>query len=109
MSTLGAAPRQLADFVAHRVFDLERDKIETRKRALGCRDIDTNGSTPHRTIRSRARRKRPINIVLPAKPARCHLPEHPAGDPAFEIDPVADQKIAAELHAAANRVDFVAP
>src|SRR5215207_147835 len=98
---------QLANFVADRVFDLECDEVETRKRAFGRRDIDANGPRPVEPVGPGHRIRGPIDIIFAAIARLRHLPEHAAGDPALEVDAVAEQKIADELYTATDRMKLI--
>ena len=93
----GTAARKPADLIAHRVFDLEGDEIETLERAPDGRDVDPYGVLRLKPFVPRQRVSGAVNIVLVAVAARCHLPQNPARHAAFQIGPVTQGKVTAEL------------
>ncbi len=102
----GAAARDSADLVAHRVLNLQCDEVEACEGTLGRRDIDPDRAHGVEPIAPRKRIGSAINIVFALVTTVCHLPQNPAGNAAFEIDPVGKKKITGELNAAADRMDL---
>ena len=98
---------ETAHLVAHRVFDFQGGEIEARERAFGRRDIDADRARRFEEIGPARRLRDAVNIGLARVAAARHLPKYPARQAAFEIDAIAEKKIAGELNAAADRVDLL--
>ena len=98
---------ETAHLVAHRVLDFQGGEIEARERAFGRRDIDADRARRFEEIGPARRLGDAVNIGLARIAAARHLPKHPACQAAFEIDAIAEKKIAGELNTAADRVDLL--
>ena len=70
---VGAAAREPADFVAHRVFNFKRDEIETGKRTLRRGDIDPDRANRIKPIGPWQRVSGAVDIVFVAVTAGCSL------------------------------------
>src|ERR671924_222580 len=101
-----AATRALTNFIAHGVFDFESDEVETGQWTLGCRDVDADAAFRITPIGPRRRESCAIDIVFVLIPVACDPPENPAGNAAFEIDPIAAQKVADKVNASADSMNL---
>src|SRR5262249_55047731 len=102
----GPAARKPADFVAHRILNSERYEIETGKRTLDGRDIYPDGATRIKPRSPRQGVGGSIDVVFIAVRGASHLPQNPARNAAFQIHPVGEPEITAELDAAADDMNL---
>src|SRR3989442_824559 len=85
-----------AEAIADRVFDPEGDKIQAVQRALLGTDLHLDRAADGKPRLPGQRMRGLKNIVLVAVGAVKDAPQHPAGDPAVEVDCVAEGKRAGE-------------
>src|SRR5438093_9180243 len=94
-----------AESIADCVLDLEGDELKASERALLRADLHLDRIAGREPVRPRQVVGGPIQILLAAVAAVKDAPEHPAGDPAFQVYLVAKFKGAGKLDAAGGDDD----
>ncbi len=92
--------------VAHGVLDAQGGEFEALERGARRRDVDaqrTVGAKPARPI-ERVRER--VDVAFVAVGSVADLPEHAAGQPAFEVGAVREIELAGERDATVCRYDF---
>src|SRR2546422_4278746 len=99
----GPSAGDRAELVADGVFDLERDVIKARERAMLRADLELDRAAGGKPVAPGQVIGRLIHILLGPVAAMKDAPEYPAGDPAFQIDPVAEAERTGEPDAPGGR------
>src|SRR5207244_6133267 len=97
---VGPRAGRSAEPIADGVFDLERDVIKARERAVLRADLDLDRAARGKPVAPWQVIGSLIDVLLGPVAAVKDAPEYPAGDPAFQIDPVAEAERTGEPDAA---------
>ena len=91
---------EVAEFVAYRILDLERDEIQALQRtALGAY-LDHDGAADIEPVEPGQGVCRLVYVFLAAVAVAADAPQYAAGDTAFQVDAVAQFEWSAETDAA---------
>src|SRR5256712_1793130 len=91
--------------IADGVFDLERDVIKARERAMLRAELELDRAAGGKPVGPGQVIGHLIHVLLGPVGAMKDAPEYPAGDPAFQIDPVAEAERTGEPDAPGGRRD----